>query len=191
MLICAASLAIASIPALADTNLITNGGFETGDFTGWTYLSGSESVQPNYGAGYTAHSGEYFAIFGNIGSDGAISQSFTDTAGETLTLSFYLTSNGETPNDFNVYVDDVSYFSETDIAAQGWTLYSYTFTATGDDTIELAGMDDPSFLALDDVSVTAASEPAAAPEPSDLALLGTGLLGVAAAARRRRFRHSC
>ena len=187
VLLCATSLAIASVPALADTNLLTNGGFEDGNFTGWTTTGGFVEVQPNPTGGYSSHSGNYFAFLGSVSGDGTLTQSFTDTAGESLTFSFFLASNGTTPNDVNAYIDGVNVYSQTNIPAQDYTEYSFNFTGTGTDSIKIGVRDDPSFLALDDVSVSPATTPAV-PEPSSLALLGTGVLGAAAAARRRFFR---
>ena len=58
----------------ASANLITNDGFETGDFTGWTQSgnTGDMSVCPGCG-----HSGNYGARLAAVGSEGFITQSLT------------------------------------------------------------------------------------------------------------------
>src|ERR1700720_2962597 len=69
-------------PASAD--LITNGGFETGDFSGWTVVAGATFVSCGSFDGFTAHSGSCWAALGAVGGDGTLSQTFSDTAGKTL-----------------------------------------------------------------------------------------------------------
>ena len=67
------------------TSVIVNGGFETGDFTGWT-RSGSTSIST------TAHTGTYSAQVGSsspFSGDSSISQAFTAPSGTGHTLSFW------------------------------------------------------------------------------------------------------
>ena len=172
----------------ASAELITNGGFETADFTGWNVNAGATFVTSNQ-SGYLPNSGSYFAALGNVFGLGTLSQTFADTPGATYTLSYYLASNGTSPNEFRVDVGSTTLFDQVDIAATGgYIFYSFQFTGTGSDTLTIYERDDPSYLALDDVSVTAATSNAV-PEPQSILLLGTGLLGLAGAARRR-FAHA-
>jgi hypothetical protein len=176
-----ASLPFATLlPAHADQ--LTNGGFETGDFTGWSTsnLNATGVVTSGFD-GYASHSGNYFAALGNVGSQGIISQTFSDTAGVQYDFSFWLASNG-TPNTFAASIDGTTVLGPADIGTQGYTLYSFLFTGTGSDIISFSERDDPSYIALDDVSVNAVS---AVPEPSALLLVATGIAGFSGVLRRR------
>jgi hypothetical protein len=176
------SLSVAAfLPAYADQ--LVNGGFETGDFTGYTTSNlNFTTVEASGFDGYASHSGSFFAALGNAGSQGIISQTFSDTAGVQYDFSFYLASNGS-PNTFAASIDGTTVLGPSDIGTQPYTLYSFLFTGTGSDTISFSERDDPDYLALDDVSVTPTVS--AVPEPSGLVLMATGIAGLATAFRRR------
>jgi hypothetical protein len=163
-------------------NLLVNGSFETGDFTGWNTANlNATGVVGSGFDGWPAEDGNDFVAMGNVGSDGEIAQTFADTAGQSLTVSFYQGSDGATPNDFSAYFDGVLLTSQVNAPDQrpNYTFYSFTVTGTGSDTIAFFERNDPAYGALDNVSVTGVPEPAA----WAMMLVGFGLAG--AALRRR------
>ena len=81
-----------SVAYPAKANLITNGGFETGDFTGWTLINGIIGSNCNVVGtvlGFSPHSGNFQATFapgsGNVG----ISQTLTTTPSTIYTVDFW------------------------------------------------------------------------------------------------------
>jgi hypothetical protein len=182
--VAAALLALAGVPALAQQKIV-NGGFETGDFAGFT-LSGPSIAQVRTSGPYAPHSGEYFAALGPYLTDGMLTQTFQTTPGQTLLFSYFLASTGATPNDFSAFFNGATLFSQTNIAAQPFTQYLFTLTATGTDQIAFSFRDDPSYLGLDDVSVIASAATTTTPEPGTMVLMATGLAGLVTTFRRRR-----
>ena len=173
----------------ADSNLVTNGSFETGDFTGWT-VSGDTgfigvcSVDTCPG-GFAPEDGTYAAYFGPVGDTATISQMIPTTPGQDYTLSFYLAapSNG-TPNFFSVTFGS-TIFSLTNFGASfGWQQFLITTQATSTQTpLTFTFRNDPSYWFLDNVTVTQGTQ--TVPEPSTLMMFGSGLLGIAGIARRK------
>jgi hypothetical protein len=151
-------------------NLVNNGGFETGDFSGWsasvdTFVSGVDDV--------SAHTGNSGAYFGDLGTSGSISQSFTTIAGATYDIDLWLRSDGLTPNGLQVLwngtvVDSVSDFGSLNYMEIKIDPQMAASTMT---TLELRVGNDNGFLEMDDIAVTQA-----VPEPATFALVGAGLL---------------
>ena len=167
--------------------LITNGSFETGDYSGWTTGGNFEFTQVVTGPFYVytgAQDGSFYSTAGAVGSPGTISQSFDDTAGASYTFSFYMASVGDDPSHFTAFWNNTPVLDMSDPNNGGvWTLYSFNETGTGHDSITFAMQDDPEYIALDNVSVTPAG--GSTPEPSSILLLGTGILGLGSVARRK------
>ena len=136
--------------------LVSNGGFETGDFTDWTVTGGGNFVDDGSNSGITPHSGAYEAAFGAVGELDYISQNLPTAPGTSYLLSFWLNSpDGGTPNEFQASWNGTILFDETNIPALGWTNIQFVVTATGTNSLlQFGGQDNPSYLALDDVSVT-------------------------------------
>jgi hypothetical protein len=168
-------------PYEAAADLVVNGGFETGNFSGWDQSGNTGYTSVSTGA---AHSGTYGASFGPVGSYGSITQtqSLATTPGAHYELEFWLMNlSGSTPNGYSVEWGGQQVVSEANISAFGWTQYEYDVIATGSSTsLSFNFRHDPSYFYLDDVSVSAA----AVPEPGTMLLLGFGIIGLAV----RRFR---
>ena len=144
-------------------NLVANGSFETGDFTGWT-VGGNDTGGQIY-VNNQAESGQDAAALGSTGADGTISQVLQTSAGQQYTLTFWLENLGSGTNDFTAKWNGATLVSLANVSAQGYTEYTYNVVATGStSTLEFDARQDPSHWSLDNISVTASETlPPAAP----------------------------
>jgi hypothetical protein len=190
-------------------NLLLNCGFETGSFAGWTSTAANYTAVDNS----NPYSGSYAASLGSE-STAYLTQTVTDVVGAYYSLSFELDNEiavdaTGTPysggNLFYVYYENASgsYFNLAqyqNLAETGtYQNYSFNFYGSGSDTIIFIYDNVPSYFELDDVVFKDPPAPGSAsdlsfspdlatsatPEPSGLALLGTGAISFAGLARRR------
>jgi hypothetical protein len=161
-------------------SLIVNGGFETGDFAGWTWFGNTSSTfvgGPPY-----AYTGKYGALLGPGGSLGYLSQTPATVPGQAYLLSLWLYSpDGKGPNQFQVSWNGQMLFNQVNLGILGWTNLAYLVTATNTNSVVQIGfMDNPSYLGLDDVSLVTVNQPvlqAPIPDGANLLLSWAAQLG--------------
>jgi VCBS repeat-containing protein len=143
----------------AGPTVLANGGFETGDFTGWTAGAHASVEQDEIGG----ELGHYSARLAG-GSLESLSQTVSTSPGQHYTVSFILLPDAEASSDFfSATWNGTTLFSATDLFSGGFTRYSFDVTGDpADFNSELQfsyGSDGAGFL-LDAVSVTPDTGPA-------------------------------
>ena len=132
-----AAMSMAAVGAHAATNLLTNGDFETGDYTGWSVntqagSNGALQVVANNGgtspiSGFpyavNAAGGNSFSITDQNGPGSyALTQSFTLASAATVTISFQMFANNQAAGTFNNgrdYTTPVNQNAEVDLLVGG------------------------------------------------------------------------
>jgi hypothetical protein len=144
----------------AAAELVSNGGFEAGDLTGWAQSGDTSYTQVITGPadGTFVHSGTHALQIGPSGL-GFISQSLATTPGVTYTLDFWLShpyTDAGTQWQVRLGGDTL-----TDVHGAGnfsYTEFTFTFTATaGSTTLQFGFYELPAYFYLDDVSVSGGS----------------------------------
>jgi len=158
---------------------VGNGGFETGDFTGWDFVGDTNSVFVLAAddvdvAGTNAligaadalfvHSGLYGAYLGELPPDGSLSQTVATTVGQQYVVSFWLTSvayeGATTPSDFSAHWNDTTLYTQTNLDAFAWTNLQFVVPAAATrTTLEFDFNNVPAGFGLDDVRVEAMPAP--------------------------------
>jgi hypothetical protein len=124
-------------------NIVTNGGFETGNFFGWSTNVDDDSGQI---IGPAAHSGSFGADFsetifeGDSGSVDEMTQTLSTQAGASYILSFWAdgvqrSSMGANWNGESLLTNSIFYYPYFSALTPGWTNFQFVVQATGSSTV--------------------------------------------------------
>ena len=193
-LLCIA-LRASAIPMTPITNIVTNGGFESGAFApGWTQSGNTANTGVD---SFNTHTGNFAAGFGNVGSLSFLDQTLTTIVGATYDLSFFLQSeeskgaliNGFGTQIFQVFWNGVMVFDLGSSGPFGYTQFGASgLTVTGTSTVlEFRIQNDPAFFDLDDVTVTG-NTASSVPETLSTMWLGLTFVGMVGLFQLRRKR---
>jgi hypothetical protein len=89
MKLACAALAAAAGMACGQPNLVTNGDFETGTFSGWTQFGDLGFTAVCTAAFGLVHGGTYSAHFGPVNATGGIQQMVAATNGQQVLVDFW------------------------------------------------------------------------------------------------------
>ena len=152
-------------------SLVQNGGFETGDFSGWAFNGdtmvfrhGKLTLYDAVAAGWiypqATHSGNFGVYLGD-NKAATLTQTLATVPGQKYYLSFWLDNTDTTgAGQFSVFWNTNGAASNavmtlTNPPAFGWTNEQFLVTATGTNTtLEFMAQDYPNYFGLDDVQVT-------------------------------------
>lgn len=145
---------------VASTELVQNGGFEAGSFSGWTQSGNTQGTGVTTLKSYV-EAGTYGAELGPSKTLGYLAQTLPTVPGQTYVLSFWLDNpKTGTPNQFNASWNGTMVYNQTNLPALGWTNLQFTVKATSASTVLQFGFrNDPAYLGLDTVSVTPVTAP--------------------------------
>jgi len=159
------------------SNLISNGGFETGDTTNWTYFNqnnvsfaGSVGTTPTQNL--NANSGTYFWVDGATQGYDGLTQTIATTIGSTYTISFYL--NQYDTNGHAGVTTPITNFQALSTNGQVGDPGQDGTAGNGVDLLVYAG------------AVPSTIPPAPVPEPEIYAMFGIGLGLMGWVGRRRK-----
>jgi hypothetical protein len=196
----------------AQANLLTNGSFESGAFvnqgndtmslaagstviTGWTVVTDTTAwIGATNPFGLSASNGSFFLDLTNYQAGApfaGMTQTVATTPGAIYSLSFDLGSSTRwgRPDSITASAGGTSqtFIAPSTGGNNDWQSVSMQFIASSaSTTVRLQGASGINYIGLDNADVEFVSGPTPVPEPTTLALLGLGLVGLAAWRSRRQ-----
>lgn len=159
---------------VAQAGTITNGSFETGNFTGWTVSANTlvttgPLAKLSEPGSWSPTDGSYFARI--VGDDAnvyyTIAQTFTADVGDVLTFDVFFDASDYSPSNDDGFAKLIpgntlyaqSVFTVGDFGSNGWTSVSHTFTTAGSVTLQFGvrnALDNglAPYLGIDNVRLT-------------------------------------
>jgi hypothetical protein len=183
----AAVVALTGASAHASVNFLSDPGFEQAayqmpatDVPGWQVTPADSDTYTQITSEFgNCDQGSAKCFYTKTGS-ATISQTFSDVAGQSLSIGAAIESHGD--NSFSMLFNGKTVLTETFTAPTGWENYSVNVTATGRDTISfVTGKDNWQATVIDNTFATGS----AVPETSTWAMLLLGFTGMGLAAMRR------
>ncbi len=173
-------------------DIVVNGGFETGNFTGWTLngnIDDGGGMPAVFVTGAFVNSGDYAADLGAVTNNTLLDQTLSVTPLTSYKITFFVSQGfdpdptNEVTNFFSASFGGVTGLTLTDAPAFDYEMFSFYATTGVSQTsalLEFKTHNDVDFYNLDDVSVVAT------PEPASLLLFGSTLAILGGALRRKR-----
>jgi VCBS repeat-containing protein len=151
----------ASLTEDAGPTIMTNGGFESGDLTGWITAGSGSHVSVQF-LGFGGEFGDYSALLSaTSGGSDFLSQVIATTPGQHYTLGFSLSGDPDSSsNSISVNWDGMTILALSDGQSGGFTHYSFDVVgdASASSTVlEFTYNDDGTGLHLDNVTLNAAT----------------------------------
>jgi hypothetical protein len=192
--------ALTTTPASAAVNLISNGSFETHDFSGWKLFNPAPATRVSYDL--AAPDGENIARLSaiDVPAERTISQHFATAPGETYEISLYLTNVDLLSEGFFLVGNNFVFKLALNQNSYDFSHYTERFVAANTDSFLalIYGRPDTNWF-VDDVRVTLADltvpQPppvtgpgigGGIPEPGTWSLMLAGVTVLGSALRRRR-----
>ena len=142
-----------TVQVAARAGLVVNGGFETGDFTGWTTGGNFSWCDVDGGSDFT-HSGNFGACLGPMGSLGYLFQTLATTPGAAYRISLWLNNPTADPrNEFVVSWNGNTLMDWSNAPAFPWTNIQFNVTAPGSSALLQLGFENYENFGLDEVTV--------------------------------------
>jgi hypothetical protein len=153
-----------AVPVTLTVDLAQNGGFETGDFTDWTFTGDASANFVTNSAFpfpvFPPHSGIYQVLFGGLTEVpfSHVTQTIQTVPGQLYQISFWVNCDDETPNGFSFAWNGQTLFTNQlttgNFTPNVWSNFQFTVTAISNHTIiDFAAANDNNYTALDEVSV--------------------------------------